>query len=97
VKDRLAALRRRLPAEGIVDPPIVNPELAACIKLARESLAPADQEIIHLRHDVGLSHEESAARLEIAPNGAAVRLHRAEHRLRKALWENFGITFGRDE
>jgi RNA polymerase sigma factor (sigma-70 family) len=97
VRDRLATLRRRPPVEAIVEPPIVNPELAACINLARESLAPADQEIIHLRHDLGLSHDESAARLGITPNAAAVRLHRAEHRLREALWEKFGITFGRHE
>lgn len=55
------------------------------VLLAMERLSPTDQEILRLTAWEGLSHVEIGAVLGITPNAAAIRLHRARGRLRRAL------------
>lgn len=52
---------------------------------ALDRLAPADRQVIDLHYFGGLSHGEAAQVLEITPNAATVRLHRALKRLGKEM------------
>ncbi|HEY1245941.1 MAG TPA: sigma-70 family RNA polymerase sigma factor [Hyphomicrobiaceae bacterium] len=73
--DRLPAALRRPTVPLDEAPELVDPDdpelnvammqLTECIKRAREHLAPAHQEVIHLRHDLGLKHREIAEQLNI--------------------------------
>lgn len=55
------------------------------VLVAMEALNATDQEILRLTAWEGLPHVEIAAVLGITPNAAAIRLHRARGRLRRAL------------
>jgi RNA polymerase sigma factor (sigma-70 family) len=112
-KDRLRCLPR--PAAPIEEvPEIADPDdpeqtletrqLAECLDRARERLSDTYRRIIHLRHDLGLSHREIADNLDKTMGYVAGTLARAERYLREELWETcrdhlekFGAIFGRNE
>jgi len=52
---------------------------------ATRTLRAADQEILSLRYGAELDNQEIAEVLDITPNAAAVRIHRALKRLRRAV------------
>jgi RNA polymerase sigma factor (sigma-70 family) len=113
VWDKLAALSP--PAAPLEDAPdIADPDdpelnvemiqLAECIRRAKARLSPTHQEIIHLRHDLDLSHREIAERLSRTTGYVGPTLARAEDKRREKVSETcrdhlgtFGITFRRDE
>jgi RNA polymerase sigma factor (sigma-70 family) len=55
------------------------------IRSGTERLRPPDREILSLRFGAGLSNREIGHRLGITANAAAVRVHRALARLRRAV------------
>jgi RNA polymerase sigma factor (sigma-70 family) len=113
VRDKLAAQAPPTApieeAPDIADPddPELNAEmiqLAECIRRARACLSCTHQEIIHLRHDLDLSHQEIAERLSRTTGYVGPTLARAEDKLREKVSETchdhlgtFGIIFGQDE
>ena len=58
---------------------------------AMAALRPADQEILRLAAWEGLRHAEIALALDITPNAAAIRLHRARRRL-SAVMKGSALT-----
>jgi RNA polymerase sigma-70 factor (ECF subfamily) len=88
---RGARRQERLAAKiAVVDPPVDQvpepadePELAE----AMEALRPEDAELLRLWAWEQLSASEIAEVLDITPNAASIRLHRARERLRELLEE----------
>lgn len=68
-------------------------EVQRAVREAREKLGPRDQELIHLKHDLDLSHKEIADQMELTVNRAGVCLYRAERRLGKILRAKFPDLF----
>ncbi len=56
---------------------------------AVQRLNAADQQVIYLRHFMGLSVEETATVLDVAPGTVKSRLHRALGRLRQVIEADF--------
>jgi RNA polymerase sigma-70 factor, ECF subfamily len=54
-------------------------------------LAPADQEVIYLRYFLELSVQETAEALNVEPGTVKSRLHRALHRLRGVVEQEFPL------
>jgi RNA polymerase sigma factor (sigma-70 family) len=112
-KDRLRRLPR--PAAPIEEAPeIADPDdpeqtletrqLAECLDRAKGRLSETYRRMIHLRHELGLSHREIADNLDKTMGYVAGTLARAERYLRDELWETcrdhlerFGAIFGRNE
>ena len=88
---RGARRQERLAAKiAVVDPPVDQvpqqadePELAE----AMDALRPEDAELLRLWAWEQLSASEIAEVLDISPNAASIRLHRARERLRELLEE----------
>ncbi len=53
------------------------------VRRAIETLDPSDREILSMRHFQGLSYEQIGQKLEIPPNTAAMRYHRATNRMKE--------------
>jgi RNA polymerase sigma-70 factor (ECF subfamily) len=98
VIDHLRTLRRRgalhVPLDRIPEPasPLPSPEDRVVrqermqrIRTGEGRLRPGDREILSLRYGAGLGNGEIAERLGITANAAAVRVHRALARLRRAV------------
>lgn len=62
-------------------------ERHALLRAALDSLAPADRQVIVLRHFDGMGNGEAAAVLGIAPKAASIRHVRALERLQRKLME----------
>ena len=69
------------PAEDV--PAQANPSLGVEIRDQLERLEPEQRAVIVLRDVEGLSEQEAAALLEVAPGTVKSRLHRARARFRK--------------
>lgn len=99
-------MRKQASRQRLVDEAAAVPEVPAqsgatdtcgCgISQARRLEPPAYATILMLV-DVGDTSVAEAARiLGISPNNAAVRLHRAREKLRKAMWDHCGVTNSRE-
>lgn len=71
-------------------------DLCRCSLSQAQRLAPNYTSILTLVDTEGLELRDAARRLEISPNNAAVRLHRARRALRAAMQEHCGVTNPRD-
>jgi RNA polymerase sigma factor (sigma-70 family) len=112
-KDRLASLPRPTApieeAPDLADPDdpertLETRQLAECLDRAKGRLSETYRKMIHLRHDLGLTHREIANSLDKTMGYVAGTLARAERYLREELWETcrdhlarFGAIFGRNE
>jgi RNA polymerase sigma-70 factor (ECF subfamily) len=81
---RAAALRERLTATA-GSAPVTEDISESPVMRALGSLSERDQEVLLLVAWDGLSREQAAAVLGTNPGTLAVRLHRARHRLTRAL------------
>jgi RNA polymerase sigma-70 factor (ECF subfamily) len=85
-------LARRLLADGSTPSQHLNrQELAQRLRQAVMQLAPADREVVVMRHFEGLSNQEVACLLGIDPAAASKRHGRAILRLHRVLFEG-GLT-----
>lgn len=64
---------------------VAREELRARVRAAIEDLDELDREIVAMRHFEGLTNQETAVELDIAPSAASMRFMRALVRLRPAL------------
>jgi RNA polymerase sigma-70 factor (ECF subfamily) len=81
-----AVLAARLAADGTSpSTAAARHEVARLVSLALNRLAPADREILELRHMHALSNDEAAARLGLSKSAATKRHLRALERLRPLL------------
>ncbi|MEM8708771.1 MAG: sigma-70 family RNA polymerase sigma factor, partial [Actinomycetota bacterium] len=71
-------------------------ESCACSVSQARRLPDSYASILTLVDADGLAVNEAAAALQITPNNAAVRLHRARKALRAAMFEHCGVTDVRD-
>jgi len=91
---RSADRRDRLTARLTPAPPAADPEFEA-VHEALNSLSPAHREILTLSAWEDLKNNEIALVLGISPGAAALRLHRARHRLARQLGQ-LGIRTDQD-
>lgn len=78
---RRLRLVHRLVAEPVAPPPEADPALHEAL----ESLPAPDREVLRLWAWEGLAPREIALVLDVTPNAASIRLHRALAKLRKIL------------
>jgi RNA polymerase sigma factor (sigma-70 family) len=94
MRDRLA--RRTVPTDPIEDCPDPrdpdDPErtlevrqLASCLEKAKGHLSRMHRELIHLRHELGLKHQEIASKLDKTIGYVGSTLARAERYLREEI------------
>jgi RNA polymerase sigma-70 factor (ECF subfamily) len=108
VRDRLRSIGRApVSIDGLPEgaPPIVDPnnpegtiieaERAACVQRARTLLSQRHQEVIRLRHEVGLKHREIAERLNTTIGSVGATLARAERALADRILELCADHIGR--
>ena len=77
-----------------IDPAVEDP--CECSVAQAGRLRPSYATILSLVDGEGLAVGEAARRLDVTPNNAAVRLHRARTALRQAMLEHCGVTDPRD-
>jgi RNA polymerase sigma-70 factor (ECF subfamily) len=87
---RRLRLVRRVALEPVAPPPEDDPDLADALG----GLRPDDQELLRLWAWEQLAPREIAVVLDVTPNAASIRLHRALGRLREALLGKDGTTAG---
>lgn len=90
-RGRLVGRLRSLERPGIVPGPAEGADHTA-LHQALAQLRPADAEVLRLWAWEDLSPGQIATVLEISENAAAIRLHRAKHRLRDLLGKTAGPT-----
>ncbi|MEO1065285.1 MAG: sigma-70 family RNA polymerase sigma factor [Actinomycetota bacterium] len=71
------------------DPPVADP--CECSVTQARRLRPTYATILSLVDSDGLQLREAARQLEVSPNNAAVRLHRARRALKRAMLEHCGV------
>lgn len=82
---RLAEKLRSQLDDGLEDPPVADPALAAQVIAAMKSLTPVEHEVLTLTATEQLSPAEIAVVLDMKQNTARTHLHRARRKLRSAL------------
>lgn len=87
---RMRNLIGRLQATGLHASTAVDDQLSDQVLDAVAKLRPAEREAIALVHWEQLSHAEAAQVLGCSANAVAIRIHRANGRLRRALAELAG-------
>jgi len=71
----------RIPAESLVDDPVVSALDVNTLLIAMETLSKSHRELIELRYVELLEYEVIGVRLGITPSTARQRVHRARERL----------------
>lgn len=86
--------QRHVDTEGEVPDPIETDaeDPCACSVIQAKRLRPSYASILSLVDTGGLGLDDAARELEITPNNATVRLHRARKALREAMLEHCGVT-----
>lgn len=82
--------RLRLVRKLVDEPPRPEPSDDPVLDEALAALPAADRELLRLWAWEGLTPREIAVVLDITPNAASIRLHRATKRLRAALGKDDG-------
>lgn len=83
-RERLAGRLRSVEPPQLVPGPADHPDHTA-LHQALARLRPADAEVLRLWAWEELETGEIATVLGVSPNAAAIRLHRAKHRLREVI------------
>lgn len=89
---RRLRLVRRVALEPVTAPPEEDPALAEALA----SLRDEDQEVLRLWAWEQLAPREIALVLDVTPNAASIRLHRATKRLREALLGKDALPAGHE-
>ena len=77
-----------MPEQASIDPD----DPCHCSVIQASRLPELYSSILGLVDTAGVALKEAAVQLEITPNNAAVRLHRARKALREAMLEHCGVT-----